>query len=301
MLAFGWLWLGWPRRHNAEWRSTTGLAIAVGAAVLATWLGWAIATYGMHSTFFSNTSVTDRAPTAIAQLARVVRNFRDTFVPHFLRHFDKSLILQRSTWGRWRDWFFQCYQLNLLLACGSVAWVVVLRELARAGREATGDGGARRRFWIGFVSGIIFLGIATHAARDEWGLTHISLQALVLLALAFLAARWAVLGRGWRIALLVGGATDFIFGIALHFGVQSYALDRWFAPDRSPNDNLRSYTEIAFMNLVGKIQNQLEFFGDRVALPAWGIALGLVLVLAFAVRRALVPPRGERATHPTRT
>ena len=65
-------------------------------------------------------------------------------------------------------------------------------------------------------------------------------------------------------------------GVALHFGVQSYALDRWLAASRDPNDTLRSYSESAFMNLRGKVLNQLEFLSDALPLPPaiTAVALG---------------------------
>ena len=50
------------------------------------------------------------------------------------------------------------------------------------------------------------------------------MQALVVLGLTFLAARWQDLGNGWR-RFLVGGLTfDLTCGIVLHFAVQNFVL-----------------------------------------------------------------------------
>ncbi len=129
-------------------------------------------------------------------------------------------------------------------------------------------------------------GVASHGARDHWGLAHICLQALVLLGLAFLAARWDALGRGGRLALVAGATIDLVLGIALHFGVQSFALDRWLLADRPLEETLRSYNEPAFMNLAGKLRNNLPFLSDVVSVPGPVLVGGLAAVLALALVRA---------------
>jgi 4-amino-4-deoxy-L-arabinose transferase-like glycosyltransferase len=283
MLALGWLWLGWPRRNQTEWRRATTLGVLVGALVLAVWFGWAVGHFGARGTFLANSSVEAAEKYSGSQFEKIALNLRDTLVPHFLRRPDVAFIAQSSPWGHWRDWFFQCYQLNLPLACGSVAWLAILIELRRVGR---GTDARPRAFWWAFAAGVIVLGVATHGARDTWGLTHICLQTLVLLTLAFLAARWSALSRAWRLALLAGATVDLALGILLHFGVQSYALDRWLAANQPPEQTLHSYTEWAFMNLAAKIHHQLTFFSDALALPLAVLLAGLAALLAIAVVRA---------------
>lgn len=283
MLAVAWLAFGWSRRREAAWWRTTGLAALAGTLVLATWFGWSWVAYGARGTLLSNSSITSGDMHHGNQVAKIGLNLFDTLVPHFFRSFDPALIAQRSAWGWWRDVFFQCYQLNLPLAFGSVAWLVLGRELVRAARGAAPGG---RLFWTIFVTGVVLLGVATHGQRDHWGLTHICLQALVLLGLAFLAARWAGLGRGWRLALVAGATVDFTLGIALHFAVQNFALDRWFAAGRTPDDILASYNETALMNLSAKLQHGVNFFGDTLALPPAVPAILLVLLFVVGARRA---------------
>jgi hypothetical protein len=286
MLAMLWLALGWPRRRDAAWWRATGGAALAGALVLALWFGWALAQFGPRETFLSNSSATSRDVHEGNQLVKIALNLWDTFVPHFLRSFDKSLIAQRSAWGWLRDWFFQCYQINLPLAFGSVAWLALLRELW--GRARAASRGACL-FWGVFIFGVVLLGVASHGARDHWGLAHICLQALVLLGLAWLASRWTSLSRGWRLALLAGAIVDFTLGIALQFGVESYALDRWFAAAHDPNDTLRSYSEPAFMNLAGKVTNRLDFFSDVFAPPLALVLVLLAAILMLALARARAP------------
>ncbi|MBI5771648.1 MAG: glycosyltransferase family 39 protein [Verrucomicrobia bacterium] len=288
-LAGAWLALCWARRREAPWWRATAFATLAGFAVLALWFGWALTRLGPHATFLSNTSVTTSDARPLHQLVTIGLNLRDTLVPHFLRPLDQSLLTQRSLWGAWRDWLFQSYQLNLLLAFGSVAWLPLACILWQRGRAAPR---ASRLFWGWFSLVVVVLGVATHGARDHWGLAHICLQAFVLLGLAVLAARWPELSRPWKLAAIAGAITDVALGIILHFGVQNYAFDRWFAAGRSPDDTLRSYSGPAFMNLAGKINNRLDFFPDVYAPPLALVLVVLATCLGLAlwrVRRTAAP------------
>jgi 4-amino-4-deoxy-L-arabinose transferase-like glycosyltransferase len=291
MLASGWLAFGWRRRTDpAWWRSSGGAALSA-TLLLATWFGWSLAVYGVDGTFLTNSTVTSSDARSGNQWAKIALNLRDTIVPHFLRSLDTSLIAQTSPWGGWRDWFFQSYQLNLPLALGSLAWLAVAREAWRTAKSARRSIAAA---WIVFVGGVVVLGTASHGQRDHWGLTHICLQALVILGLAFLAARWRGLGRGWRLALIAGATVDFAGGIALQFGVQSFAFERWLAPGRSADDMFATLSLPARMNLAGRIKNQVEFLSDALAVPPAGIACGLALLLGLALWRTRAtgaPPR----------
>lgn len=282
-LALGWVALGRRRWSDRVWWRTTLLAGLTGGLVLATWFGWSLATYGVKGTFFSNTSAILHDPTPGAQFAKMALNLRDTLIPHFLRPVDSPILDQASTWGRARDWFFQLYQVNLLFGCGSVAGVALLVSLRRAWREeATGS----RAGWATFVGLVVVLGVCTHGTRDVWGLAHICLQSLIVLGLAVLAARWRALGGRWRTALVAGATLDFTTGIAFHFAVENYALDRWFPQGRSADEMMLSYTEAGRFNIAAKIQNQIAFFAD-VFTPAPALVLALLAgFFALALLRA---------------
>jgi hypothetical protein len=284
-IAVAWLAVGWQQRADWIWWRNTGLAILCGGGVLALWFGWSLTTLGAHETFLTNPSVTSSDAQHGDQLAKIGGNLFDTIVPHFLRPLDGLLIAQRSPWGAWRDWFFQCYQVNLLFAFGSVAWVALGRELIARAKDATVT---ERRLGVSLIAAVIILGVGSHGQRDHWGLAHICLQALVILGLGFLASRWFELPRGWRIALGVGAAFDFLAGIALHFGVQSFVFDRWFASERAAQDTLTSYSEASLMNLTAKITHQLAFFSDAAGLSiyAWLAMLAALFLLALALFRA---------------
>lgn len=287
LLAGAWFAVGRDRFHETAWRHATALAALAGALVLATWFAWALAVYGVNGTLLANSTATAADASAADQLWKILLNLRDTLVPHFLRPLDPGLIAQRSAWGHWRDWWFQLYQLNLLFAFGSVAWLAILFAAIRTPP-------ARRVFWTVFVSGAVVLGISVHSGRDTWGLAHICLQPLALLGLAFLAARWPALPRAWRLALFAGAVLDFIVGLALHFAVQNYALDRWLTPTRSPADWLFSYNETATMNVNAKAVHSLQFFADVQPLPLPLVVAGLAVILVLALVRANRPRSAPR-------
>jgi hypothetical protein len=277
--------LGWSMLRPIDWRRLeflriTALAAGAGAVLLATWFGWAFATYGITGTLATSTSVTTTAADAGGQLWRVLLNLRDTLVPHFLRSPDPALIAQTSPWGYARDWFFQVYQLNLFLALGSTGWLVVLRE---AWRLWPVSAPAARGFWAGFATVTGLLGVAVHGARDEWGLTHICLQPLVLLGLAFFATRWASLGRGWRCVATVGAVFDLICGIGLHFAVQNFAFDRCLTPSRKAWDVLTSYNPQTLANVFGLARNHLVTLNESLNQPPLLVLALLAALLLLAL------------------
>ncbi|MBL9212504.1 MAG: hypothetical protein JNL92_18735 [Opitutaceae bacterium] len=286
VFAVVWIARGAGRWREAAWWRETLVAAAAGFAVLATWFGWALAVYGPKGTFLTNSSVTDKAATAGAQVLAALLNVRDTLVPHFLREVNWAFFLQQSPWGWWRDWFFQLYQINFVFIFGSVAWLVILVALRSAGAAAPGR---IRAAWTAGLVTIAVLGVMVHGGRDGWGLAHICLQPLVLLGLVFLAARWETLAPGWRRLAIAGATADVALGILLQFGAQSFLLDQWFAPHRTPAETFASYSPHALVNWRAKLHFRRPFFGDAYA--AYDVvilallALLLVLVLWRANRR----------------
>lgn len=293
VLAFAWLVLGFRRRLDLRWWRTTIFAVSSGTALLATWFGWAIAHYGTKTTLAANTSVQAADTHLGGQLVRIALNIRDTLVPHFLRSVDSTLIVQNGPWVALRDGWFQLYQVNLVFAFGSVASCVIALLLVREWRDARR---IVRLGWLAAIVGVIALGIGVHGARDTWGLAHICLQPLVLLGLAFLAARWPVVSPLGKIALLAGAALDIIFGIALHFAVQNLAFERWAGPSAFV-DWQANNSDAAVMNYAAKLQHRLAFFGDVLRVPPALVVAGLLLLLVTALRRTRAV-RGEISKQP---
>lgn len=289
--------IAWFAPANSDRSAPRGRSAMVGAATVAaiasTWFGWALSKYGWTGTLLTTTTVTTAAHNAADQALVIALNVVDTVVPHFLRTFDRSLIAQSSPWGAARDWFFQCYQLNLPLAFGSIASVVLFREVARVARVT-----ARRAAIASgcLVGAVVLLGIGAHSARDHWGLAHICLQPLIVAGLAFLAARVSTMTGPWQLALIGGATIDFLCGILLHFAVQSFALDSLFAPGRSAQETFMSYSLPAVLNLRGKVGAGLRFLSDELGTSSGMVIafLGLAgaLLLSWLARAASRrPPR----------
>lgn len=296
LFAAAWVGMNRGRLRDLSWWRVTARAALAGGLVLATWFGWALMIYGWRGTFLSNSSVTTQAANVMAQWQVVMLNLRDTFVPHFLRTPDYGMFVQSSSAGWWRDWFFQLYQVNFPLVLGSVAWAAILAALARGWKDTP----ARwRAFWTAFIIGSALLGVVVHGARDTWGLAHICLQPLVLLGLAFLAAQWHSLGPAWRRMLVIGATVDFSLGIALQFGVQNGALDRWLGPGHLGPITFFPYSQFALMNLHAKLQYSRVFVGDLLAPQAGLVCAGLGLLLLLALVRVSRPlPPGAAGNRP---
>jgi hypothetical protein len=126
-------------------------------------------------------------------------------------------------------------------------------------------------------------------------LAHICLQPVVLLGLAFLAARWESLSHVWRRIVIAGATLDLALGILLQFGAQSFLLDQWLAPQRSAAETFSSYSFIATRNLLAKQQGKWTFFGDHFVDHATLILALLGLLVLLAIVRAR---RGGGAASP---
>jgi hypothetical protein len=279
LLALAWFVLGRQNFRAARWQRSTATAALNGAAVLATWFGWALAIYGVHGTFLTNTSVTDQAGTWGKQWHVIALNLRDTLVPPFFRLSVMDEFAQSSPWGWWRDLFFLTYQNNLIFAFGSTGLAAIVAALWRPFRHWSW-------FWILVTVALIILGVGTHGGRENSGLTHISLQPLVLLGLAFLAGRWASLSLAWQRILVAGTTVDFALGIALQTGVSNLQFDRWFTPGRPLSEMAKSYSRYTQINSRIKEDVGWVFFGDYFT-SAYPLLIALLVALfLLALTRA---------------
>jgi len=286
-LAGAWVALGFRRGWDLAFSRTTALCALAGACVIAPWFAWSVAQFGWRATFLSNSSVSMMQKAPGNPLVTMALNLRDSLVPPQVRGFRGTLFAQTSTWGALRDQAFLIYQLNPLLALGSVAWIAVVREALRAaGAAARRD----RLFWTCALAGVVLLSYASYGDRDHYGTGHICLQSVVLLGLAFLASRWGRLGRAWRWALIAGWAVDFCLGIALQFAVEDFALDRWLSPSRGLLEVSRTYSGVSQANLSEKIIAQLAYFADIMPAPPALVLALLGAILCMALMRARPTP-----------
>lgn len=275
-----WFLMGRSRWSDMNWWKTTAALIFTGLMVLCTWFGWAFAIYGVRGSLMTTTSVAGHISDVVEQLRITGLNLRDTLVPHFFRHVDLRQLAQRSSLGWWRDYFFLLYQLNFFLSFGSVAWLVILSRLPSQWENAPG---IQRCFWTVFIVGNIVLGVGVLGEEYVWGLSHICMQPLVLLGLAFLAANWSRLRKPWRLFLIAGATLDFVLGIFLQFGVQSYLLERWFTGDRPIPALVASYSIQTRMNFGAKVRHQWVFVGDVFFKDRTLVVVGLALLFLIAL------------------
>jgi hypothetical protein len=280
------------RRHPAV--ELIGSAV-VAAALLLTWFGWSLAVYGVGTTFGSNTTVTDTEQlTPIENLAKIGTNIIDTLIPHPLRLPMREFRLQYhqpNPFGLVRDYFFTLYQSNLLFALGSAGWVAILLLMRRI---------KIARFWLIFVPISILLGIAVHGAPDEFGLTHVTLQPLVLIGLTLLAAGMRRLPAWARPALLLFLAGDAVLGIVLQVRMESLPFALWPAiPGGASAEH--GYQVIPFskgmlsilamQNSALRFQLGAGYFADPFTSLCIGLMLALVALLGAAL---IVLARGVR-------
>jgi 4-amino-4-deoxy-L-arabinose transferase-like glycosyltransferase len=211
------------RRRKEKWKELA-TAATLGGTVLATWLVWSVATFGVRITFGSNTTVRDAAQGSGGRLAGIAANAAGNLVrtamPHPLRAgVSLDALQQYSAAGWWRDYFFLIYQTNAIFAMGAVGGLAVLYLLGRSCLRA--PPGPQRLFWLFFLSGGVALATAVHWGGEVFGVAHVTLQPLLVLGLSLLGGAWSSLRRWARLALVIGCALDFTLGIALQAKVES--------------------------------------------------------------------------------
>jgi hypothetical protein len=279
-----------PKRRR-RWRELVGLALP-SAAILATWFGWSMATYGAATTFGSNSSLTDyEHQTQESPALTALDNIVDSIVPHplhtTLTDFNQKLF-QPSAAGKWRDYFFLIYQTNFVFAPGLVAGPLLLYLLFKEWLRPSFPDRAWRWFWPLFVVVSGVLGVMVHRGASEFGLAHICGQPLVLLGLAFLAARYPGLPTSLRWLGLAGSVVDFLLGVMLHFQLENRvpalrdAGDKWVMVP-SPDDP----SWYALENWTLKFRTGYSYWGDQFTQAAGIIDILLILGFVVALVRAI--------------
>lgn len=267
-------------RTRAFWRGYIA-PVVLSAALCATWFGWSYRVFGWEGTAETNTTVTGaRGRTATAELTLIVRNIRDTIVPHVWRQFDKRYVVQKNPFGALRDFFFYLYQVNLFFEFGSVGGVIIAYLVLHHTRTSTRE---ERWFWFTLVGVAIVVGIAVNSERDPWGLAHVCLKPLALLGLAYLAAKIPALPPVFRGLFTAGVLVDFFFGVVLQFGLESLALDRWIAPGQTVGYYASALGLGGRYNFECKENLRVLFLGDYLAPDQKWTATVLAMVLLFAL------------------
>ena len=207
-----------PRRA-LRWREVATIA-AVCGLFLATWFGWSIAVYGMHTTLASNTSVTSSQRYAGSNLAKMAANVVDSIVPVFLRN---DLLLKgfenQGYLGTLRDDAFVFYQHNLIFSMGLIGGPLILWLVYRVLYRCS-EPSSERAFWLAMIPFCVVVGIASVGEREPLGTAHATLLPMEILGLSLLAAL-IPLRRALLTLFVAGCLIDFSLGIFLQVRIES--------------------------------------------------------------------------------
>lgn len=258
-------------RRSLAWGGVAAVALA------GTWFAWAIARYGLGPSIEA-TSTVGHAPQVswLRQVAITLENIRHTLVPNWDSEILANLLKQPHALSRWRDLGFTLYQQNLPMALGlgnlvALAWVASRPRSARSFET-----------WVIGAFLVVVLGIAVHTWPVDLGLTHISLQPLVLLGLTWIAAEAPRVPRVMAVCWSLGLAVDFAWGCVLHFGTQSLLLPGLLAPGNNDRALIWFFTGVDMNNYNAKLRVGEPFLAELAPdLRGW-LVLGFLGVLALA-------------------
>jgi len=295
LVAAAWMIQSRPHWGGAGFRPQVLGAAVIGLVLGAAWFGWSIRHYGVGPTFLSNSTVTGSSGLTLAQqAAQRAGNLFNTLIPHPLRRAEYAGIAQASRVSWWRDWFFNLYQTNLPLAFGT-GGLVALGVLAWRRRHRRLD------FWCWFIPASVLLSLAVTSWPDRWGATHVGLQPLVVLGLAWLAGNLPELSRPWRALLVAGMAADCALGIIWHFILQHWDFPADLFANHGGIALLRLHGYATWNNALSKSVLRLTLVGD-LGIPVLPLGLLLAVLFIVAVRRAMgaaagLPPASAGGTH----
>jgi hypothetical protein len=272
-----------------------GILASEGAAIFATWFPWSMHAFSSGTTYSSNTTVASylvRTPGKIAHDFFI--NLYYTSVPHFLRGASDDFVATKGIWGPLRDYFFFAFQQELPLLAGFGGLVVLLWLASRAGLRGVS------LFWGVFVAGVISLGVVVNDLINVWGYAHICCQALGLLGVALVAARWQDLPRPWRLIATAFYAVDLVLGIILPFCLQSLDLIRLVRNQGYTAEAIaQNYGTAGALNLLAKNDLHLVFFADQTRAPVAAAAALAMVLMGIGIQRASAAAHGSARTAPS--
>lgn len=214
---------------ESRWREAL-IAAAISLALVGTWIGWSIASFGATTTLLTNTTVTSSREweaSGRSSTEKVIGNIASTLLPHpLLPSASMESFRQESTAGYVRDFMFLLFQTNVILGIGLIGGPIVLFSVMRAlKKQRWKRAKAERLFWLFFLPATILLGIAVHGERDVFGVAHVTLQPIVLLGITYLAARFASFSHGLRWLVIAGCLIGAALGVLLQIRIQSLGRD----------------------------------------------------------------------------
>jgi len=148
-----------PKR-SGRWKELALIAMTSGA-LIATWIGWSLATYGVKATFASNSSVTLRQSQSGSDLAKIVGNMWDSLVPHVLRDSGLARFFNQpnALAAHARQHFPDVPGAAHLFTMGVIGGPLVLWLLWRGARRRDTPS-ETRRFWAWLIGASVVIGLS---------------------------------------------------------------------------------------------------------------------------------------------
>ncbi len=291
-LAATQLVLAWSHRGQRSMGRELLLQALLAGAVLASWFAWSVARYGLHETFLSNpTATVDSSLSPLTWVERRLSNIFVTFIPHPFHPVDYRFIAQTSSIGYVRDYCFNIYQTTLPGAFGTAGLVLLSWKLLY--RDPPAAMPTEQRFWNWFPAGVILLGIMTASWLDRWGVAHICLSALVVIGLAWCAARLPTAPAAVRHLWMAALGIDATLGIAIHFYLQGIIRPDFTMLPFINTGTVFPYGLVTTKNILLKSILGYNFVADGGPAPPLVITL-LVMLLVLATKQALSSFRPAR-------
>lgn len=274
-----WIW----QPPYQGYRRHISIDVLFAAIILLTWFGWATFHFGLANTLFDNSTFqTDAGKSISYRLWLRIHAAWVTLVPHVLRPAEYSRIAQSIPLGYWRDYLFNIYQTTLPGAIGLGGLTILLAAPHRALAGNLGQTALRYWLWIA-VAGFL-LSVATVSWPDRWGIVHIGMSPLVLLALVWCAAalpdlRWKALW--WASAALL---CDAVLGIVLHFWIQATTRVDQGEMLRFLQEKEVAHSAGVMRNAILKLVFKTQFVADENT-PSVLIYLLIAGIAMFAIGR----------------
>ena len=262
-------------RREKRWKEFAW-SISVSFLLFMTWLGWSLWAYGTSMTFLSNSTVIAASEyNSFENIAKILKNVSNTFLPHFLSGVDISALDQTSSTGFLRDYVFLLYQTNLFFAVGTLGSLFIVLFLLK--RDCLMSRPSEEGFFIACLAAVGFvLGIAVHGAPEQFGLMHVCSQAHVMMGLLFVGAQVDLLSRPYRILFAAGLLLDCVLGVLLHVWIQGLPLTMF-----------RELITGFGWNWLLKLTKEVEYAADELQIDTTASWVLIALFCCFVFYRFL--------------
>lgn len=257
------------------------LAGGAGAILLATWFSWSIVTYGLHTSFLSNSTAINMATVPPGDSVRLfLYKIFVNFVPHPLHRANARLFPPGWNRNNLRDYFFMMSQQTLPMMIGSTGGIVAI------GLFLTAKKGLHRekQFWSYFVIFTYIIGTLSDPEWPVYGSAFATAQPLALMGVVLVAARLFDLPAPLFWLVIAGSAIDYAWGIFLQFYQESFTYPTF----TDTQGNVAVYPDPSLgingaVDYQQKLNYHFTFWGDHLAGIASLLEVASVLIALAAL------------------